>query len=93
MVRNDSTYGKEKRDGKIIVNVPSDDEIFVLAYGKFGDSQKTIDISNEYDNIDKTALGCAISILGGYRFVLTKSQADGVRLAYRKFNKILDELS
>ena len=82
-----------EQDKKAIEFIPSEDEILVLAYDKFGNSQEAIDISTEFDAIDKLALGRAIAILNGYTFDLTKPQADEVHSAYEKYNKILNRLS
>ena len=82
-----------EQDKKAIEFIPSEDEILVLAYDKFGNSQEAIDISTEFDAIDKLALGRAIAILNGYKFDLTKPQADEVHFAYEEYNKILNKLS
>ncbi len=82
-----------EQDKKAIEFIPSEDEILVLAYDKFGNSQETIDISSEFDTINKLALGRAIAILNGYKFDLTKTQADEVHFAYEEFNDILNKLS
>lgn len=82
-----------EQDKKAVEFIPSENEIRVLAYHKFGISQESIDISLEFKNINKLALGRAIAILNGYKFKLTKPQADEVRFAYMEFNRILDELS
>ena len=81
------------QDKKAIDFIPSEDEILVLAYDKFGNSQEAIDISTEFDAIDKLALGRAIAILNGIKFDLTKAQADEVHFAYEEYNKILNKLS
>lgn len=82
-----------EQDKKAVEFIPSENEIRVLAYDKFGISQESIDISFEYKTINKLALGRAIAILNGYKFKLTKSQADEVHFAYEEFNKILNKLS
>lgn len=82
-----------EQDKKAIEFIPSEDEILVLAYDKFGNSQEAIDISSDFDSIDKLALGRAIAILNGYTFDLTKPQADEVHSAYEEYNKILNRLS
>ena len=82
-----------EQDKKAIEFIPGECEILVLAYDKYGDSQEAIDISSDFKSIDKLALGRAIAILNGYKFNLTKPQADEVHFAYDEFNKILNRLS
>ena len=82
-----------EQDKKAIEFIPSEDEILVLAYDKYGNSQEAIDISTDFGSIDKLALGRAIAILNGYKFDLTKPQADEVHYAYDQYNKILNRLS
>lgn len=81
-----------EQDKKAVEFIPSENEIRVLAYDKFGISQESIDISFEYKTINKLALGRAIAILNGYKFTLTKPQADEVHFTYEEFNKILNKL-
>ena len=81
-----------KQDKIAVEFIPREEEIFVLAYNKVGNSQKTIDISIEFDAIDKLCLGRAIAILHGFKFKLTKPQADGVHFAFEEYCKILEKL-